>query len=71
MQVLANVTRADAAWAALSGAQEIARELALRPGSTVLLRKDLALARVELIFAAGSSGNDPARPTVLIQYLRN
>ena len=71
MQVLANVTRADAAWAGLSGAQEIVRQLALRPGTTAASRADLALSRVELRFSATGPNGASARTTVLIQYLRN
>ena len=71
MQVVANVTGADAAWAGLSAAQQIALESAATPMAGESRRVDLSLACIQLEVPAGAPASDPAEPAISIQYLRN
>ena len=71
MQVVANVTGADAAWIGLSAAQQIARELAATPMAAGPRWVDLSLSYVQLEVAAGAPAGDPVQPAISIQYLRN
>jgi hypothetical protein len=70
MQVTAVVVPADPAWAGLSAAQGMARDLG---GDTAgdSRRVDLPLATVKLEPRGEAAAGDAARPTISIQYLRN
>jgi hypothetical protein len=70
MQVLANVARAEEAWAGLNGARAMARSMAPHPGIPAPRQLDLALARIRWEPKAARPGT-PAVATITIQYLRN
>ena len=71
MQVVANVTGADAAWAGLSAAQQIALDFAATPMAGESRWVDLPLASIQLEVPAEPPADDPVQPAISIQYLRN
>jgi len=71
MRVVANVTGADAAWAGLSAAQQVAREFAATPTAGGTRGLDLPLTHIRLEVPARTRAGDPVQPAISIQYLRN
>jgi hypothetical protein len=71
MRVVANVTGADAAWAGLSAAQQVARELAATPTAGGARRVDLSLTHIRIEVPVRTRASDPVQPAISIQYLRN
>ena len=71
MQVVANVTGADAAWAGLSAAQQVAREFGATPMVGGARWVDLSLPYIQVEVSAGPPAGDPVQPAISIQYLRN
>ena len=71
MQVVANVTGADASWAGLSAAQQIALEFAATPMAGGTRWVDLSLTHIQLEAPAQTRAGEPAQPAISIQYLRN
>lgn len=70
MQVLANVARAEPAWAGLRGAQAIARATGPAPGVPARRQLDLTFARIRWEPAVARVGT-PDVATVTVQYLHN
>jgi uncharacterized membrane protein len=70
MQVVAQVTPADASWEGLAAAQKAAREFATARTTNEPRRTDLSLIQIELVAAVSSHS---ARPqlAISIQHLRN
>jgi hypothetical protein len=71
MQVEASVIPAEAAWAGLSAAQQIAREFAATPLTGGAQRADLSLTSIRFEVPLGTPADDPAQPAISIQFLRN
>jgi hypothetical protein len=69
LQVKAEVSRADAAWSGLEAAQQLARELEGASAADSLRRRELPLARTELVVPAPAP--TPSPPVITIQYLHN
>ena len=68
MQVMANVIPADAAWAGLAAAQELAQSIGRTLADIRTVELPLSQIRLE---GPVASGADPALRAISIQYLRN